>query len=317
MKRIQILLSAYNGEAHIRDQLDSYTRLDCFDEVKVLIRDDGSTDGTRAILAEYAEKYGFEVIEGENIGLNASMHALVQRCDLECDYFAFSDQDDVWLPDKLSRARDTLDKMSGECEAGTPLLYCACSSVTDADLNITGHTLIPKRKLSFYNAMIQNVCVGHTQVASKELIKLLRLHFSKDIYVFDSWVYLVASAFGRVHYDKKPTTLYRQHGSNTIGYKSGFANFLMRVKRLKKGKSRYYSCQLRAFYDCYGDMLPAEIKKEVEKYFSKQKGPFKRLGYIFTTKMYRQTRSEGVVFRLMYLFGKYNLKNESTKESNK
>ena len=309
-EKIQILLSTYNGEAYLRQQLDSYVNLDGFDKVKVLIRDDGSSDGSVDIIKEYVEKYGFELIEGENIGLNASLHALCEASDPECKYFAFSDQDDVWLPDKLSRAREALDALDNS----VPNLYAASSSLTDVELNVTGHTLIPKRPLTFYNAMIQNVCVGHTQVCNRALIEILRQQYSDDIYVHDSWTYLVASAFGKVIYDDKQTTLYRQHGNNAIGYKSGFSNFVMRLKRLKLNKSRCYSYQLKAFYDCYGKELDSELSSEVERYFAKQRGFFKRLGYIMTTKMYRQTKIEGIVFRMMYLFGKYNLKNNSKKE---
>lgn len=308
--KIQILLSTYNGEAYLRDQLDSYTQLEGFEDIKVLIRDDGSQDGTVAIIKEYVEKYGFELIEGENVGLNASLHALVLASDPECKYFAFSDQDDFWLPDKLSRARAYLDGLDNSM----PNLYSACSTLTDAELKPIGHTLIPKRPLTFYNAMIQNVCVGHTQVCNRALIDILAKEFSEDIYVHDSWTYLTATAFGTSYYDKRQTTLYRQHGSNVIGYKSGISSIFMRLKRLRSGKSRCYSYQLKAFYDCYGDALSADLRAEVEKYFSRQRGFFKRLGYILTTKMYRQTRIEGIVFRLMYLFGRYNLKNTKNKE---
>ena len=307
MKKIQILLSTYNGEKHVREQLESYVNLDNFEDVKVLIRDDGSTDGTREILNEYKQRYGFEIIEGENIGLNASMHYLVQSCDLSCKYFSFSDQDDVWLPDKLSRAVEMLDSLDGS----VPCLYSACSSITNDALEIKGKTLVPKRKLSFYNSMIQNVCVGHTQVCNVELIKLLREHFSDDIYVHDSWVYTVATAFGMAVYDKARITLYRQHGNNAIGYDvSPFKNFIKRLKRLKSGKSRRYSYQLRAFYDLYGEKIPEEYRTEMDKYFKKQKSFFTRLGYTLTTKMYRQTWTENIVFRFMYLFGRYNLRKE-------
>jgi glycosyltransferase involved in cell wall biosynthesis len=308
VKKIQILLSTYNGEAHLREQLDSYLALNGFESVKVLIRDDGSTDGTLDILHEYVDKHGFELIEGENVGLNASMHQLVQACDLECDYFSFSDQDDVWLPDKLERASDALDKEDGSI----PLLYSACSTITDDSLAPKGHTLIAKRPLSFYNSMIQNACIGHTQVCNRELIKLLRMHFSDDIYVHDSWVYTVATAFGKAIFDPTCVALYRQHTNNVIGYEtSKLKNFMKRLKRLRTGKSRRYSYQLRAFCDLYGDMIPDEYMRECKKYFEKQRNFFTRLGYIMTTKMYRQTRLEGVIFRLMYLFGKYNLKNKS------
>ena len=312
MKKIQILLSTYNGEAHLREQLDSYTKLSNFEDIKVLIRDDGSTDSTRQILKEYSEKYGFKIIEGENIGLNASMHELICACDLECKYFSFSDQDDVWLPNKLERAVDMLDKL----DDSEPNLYAACSSITNDSLKVMGKTLYPKRPLTFYNAMIQNVCVGHTQVCNRELIKLLRPCFSKDIYVNDSWIYTLATAIGHVVYDPQPTTLYRQHGNNVIGYESSKLKLLMkRLRRLRTGQSRRYSYQLKAFCELYGGIIPSKYLNEANKYFCKQKNFFTRLGYIFTTKMYRQTKLEGIVFRFMYLFGKYNLKKE--KENSK
>ena len=306
-KTVQILLSTYNGERHIREQLDSFVALEGFDSVKVLIRDDGSTDSTREILSEYADKYGFEVFYGENIGLNASLHELVLRADTSCKYFSFSDQDDVWLPNKLTRALEWLDAQDNS----VPNLYSACSHITDDSLKIKGKTVVAKRPLTFYNAMIQNACVGHTQVCNLALLKLLMPYFSNDIDVHDSWVYLVATAFGRAHYDFERTTLYRQHGNNVLGYETNpIKNFFKRLHRIRTGKSRRYSYQLRAFYDLYGDAVPQEYRHEIERYFKNQKCFFTRLGYIFTTKMYRQTYSEGLVFRLMYLFGRYNFKKD-------
>lgn len=306
-KIIQILLSTYNGENHLREQLDSFVGLDNFDSVKVLIRDDGSTDSTKEILAEYAEKYGFEVFYGENIGLNASMHELVLRSDSSCKYFSFSDQDDVWLPHKLTRALEWLEAQDNS----VPNLYSACSYITDDSLKIKGRTVVAKRPLTFYNAMIQNACVGHTQVCNLALLELLRPCFSDDMDVHDSWVYLVATAFGNAYYDLERTTLYRQHSSNAIGYETNpIRNFFKRLHRIKTGKSRRYSYQLRAFCQLYGDAVPEEYRHEAWRYFKNQKCFLTRLGYIFTTKMYRQTFGEGIVFRLMYLFGRYNFKKE-------
>ena len=104
MKKIEILLSTYNGEKYLREQLDSFISLENYSDVKVLIRDDGSTDSTRAILEEYRIQHGFEVILGDNIGLNASMHLLMLAADRECEYFAFSDQDDSRWDKQVSLA---------------------------------------------------------------------------------------------------------------------------------------------------------------------------------------------------------------------
>lgn len=304
LKKIQILLSTYNGEQYISEQLDSYLSLDNYADVKVLVRDDGSTDTTREILERYRDAYGFEVIFGENIGLNASLHELLLRADRECEYFAFSDQDDVWLPNKLSRAVSALSEHSGEY-----VLYCACSTLVDEALQPTGHTLIPKKPPSFYNAMVQNVAIGHTQVFGRGILELLCREFSSDMVITDHWSYLLSSGVGEVIYDDCETTLYRQHGNNVIGYGHGFVSTLStRIKRVLKGKPKENTRQLTAFLLCYSDVIKEEYRAELEKFLSSQKNVFKRFVYFFKTRAYRQTALETLIFRLMYLFGRYKIK---------
>ena len=303
-KKIQILLSTYNGESFLREQLDSYLGLDNYGDVKVLVRDDGSTDSTLEILAEYEEKYGFEIIRGQNIGLNASMYALIEARDRNCEYFSFSDQDDVWLKDKLSRAVNALDN----ADSDIPTLYASCSNLTDEELNITGHTLIPKKKLSFYNAMVQNVCPGHSEVCNRSLAEIIERSFSDKIMIFDYWVYLIASAFGGVIFDSNPTTLYRQHRTNAIGCEHSRLKILKtRVARVKTRQSAKNALQLKALYDIHKDTLPEEYKHEIEEFFSSQKGLLPRLKYLTHSRAYRQTGIETLIFKLMYLFGRYDI----------
>ena len=306
-KKIQILLSTYNGESYLRDQLDSFLSLENYDDVKVLIRDDGSTDTTPQILHEYRKKYGFEVIEGQNIGLNRSMYELLQHRDKECAYYSFSDQDDVWQKDKLSRGIALLQKL----DSSTPALYAACSHLTDTELNIQGHTFIPKRRLSFYNAMIQNVCPGHSQICNKAFMDVFSEKYSDGILVFDYWSYLIASAIGTVVFDPTPTTLYRQHKSNAIGCEHSRLKVLkIRMARVKSKVSAENARQLKSMYDVCSDVLPTEYKNEVERFFKGQKNFFTRIGYLLKSKAYRQTPIETLIFRFMYLFGRYNLSDK-------
>ena len=303
MKKIQILLSTYNGERHLREQLDSFVNLDNFSEVKVLIRDDGSSDTTASMLREYSEKYGFEIILGENLGLNRSLYELLLLADRECDFFAFADQDDVWLPDKLSRACVALSKFP----ADEPTLYAASSYLTDEALNITGHTLIPKRT-DFFNAMVQNVCIGHTQVFNRAQLELLSSAFTDKMMIMDYWSYLSAAAFGRIIYDQKQTTLYRQHGNNVIGYSNSFFGTLKtRIRRVKTKKSIGNALQLKAFSEIFSERLDQKQKKEISRFFKKQKNFFTRFSYFFTARAYRQTFVETLIFKFMYLFGRYNI----------
>lgn len=303
MKKIQILLSTFNGEKHLCEQLDSFVNLDNYSEVKVLIRDDGSSDLTAEILKEYSEKYGFEVLFGENVGLNRSLFQLLQKADRSCEYFSFADQDDVWLADKLSRADASLSQIPSD----TPALYAACSSLTDDELNITGRTFIPKRT-SFYNAMVQNVCIGHTQVFNRAHLELLSSSYTDDMMIMDYWSYLLASCFGEIIYDKKPTTLYRQHSNNVIGYSNSFFRTLgIRMKRVRTKKSVKNAAQLKAFLDIFEERIPQEYRDETERFFKKQKSFFTRLGYVFSTRAYRQTFLETLIFKFMYLLGRYNI----------
>ena len=311
--KIQILLSTYNGEKYLRPQLDSYLALTGVDELKVLIRDDGSTDGTLSILREYRDKYGFTVIEGENLGLNRRMYALVAARDKDCAFYAVSDQDDVWLPHKLSRAVEFVSESGSEM----PILYAGTSYLVDEELAVKGRTHTPRKPLNFYNAMVENMCIGHTLVMNRALMDIYSSGYSEGIFVFDYWAYLLASSVGKVIFDKEPGTYYRQHGSNVIGYKASRIWMLkVRIKRVFTGKSYYNARQLSAFLETYGELIHEDHKKEACRFFAMQRSFFTRLGYIFITKAFRQGRGEGVIFRLMYLLGKYNFKKTSTKESN-
>ena len=302
--KIQILLSTYNGEKYIREQLDSYIALENYENVSVLIRDDGSTDKTLEILNEYREKHGFEVIFGENIGFNASMYEIMKHRDRECDYYAFSDQDDVWLKDKLVRA---IDKLSCE-DKSVPLMYAACSYLTDESLNITGCTLVPKKSLGFYNAMVQNVCPGHSQVINRALMDILSELYSDKIMVLDYWTYLLAGAVGRVVFEKTPSTLYRQHKTNAIGCEHSRLKVLKnRISRVRTKKSVLNAMQLKSMCEMAKDLIPEKYAVEAERFYKCQKNFFTRLSYVFSSKAYRQTAVETLIFKLMYLFGRYNI----------
>ena len=118
-KKTQILLSTYNGEKYLHEQLDSFLSLDGYENIRVLIRDDGSHDGTVSILKKYRDQYGFELILGDNLGVNRSVFELLKSADLSCDMFALSDQDDVWLPHKINSALQALSTY----DSGIPMLF--------------------------------------------------------------------------------------------------------------------------------------------------------------------------------------------------
>lgn len=301
-KCIQILLSTYNGEKYLKQQLDSFVSQDRFSDIKVLIRDDGSTDGTLDILREYSDKYGFEVIEGHNVGVNESMCRLFSVCDMTCQYFALSDQDDVWLPNKISEAVKALSDDKENCA-----LFASVSRITDSELKPFGLSTAAKRGVSFYNAVIENVCPGHTQVFNRALMSELRSVSAEDVSVIDHWIYLLAGAIGKVYFSGSPTVLHRQHGKNAVGYQTNpIKKFFTRIRRLDFKKPDRVTLQLNYFLKRYENRILKEYSDEAKRFINSTRF-FSRLKYSFTTKLYRQSFMDNIFFRMMFCLGKYHL----------
>ena len=305
-KRVQILLSTYNGEKYLQEQLNSYIEQTYFDHIKVLVRDDGSTDQTPDILREYANQYGFEVLFGENIGINASYHELLRVSDASFDYYAFSDQDDVWLPNKIELALSQLDLI----EDGTPALFFSLSQISDENLKAISTSQFPVQGISFYNAMVQNVAPGHTQVFNHELRRLLLKTDCSDAHVLDWWTYLLACGVGMVCFEPHCTVLHRQHSHNMVGYElNPFKKFFVRLKRVRSKEAIAISKQLLGFQHAYSSILPEEYRKEVSDFLEMQSSIFSRFSYLSHAQIFRQTMVDNILVRLLYLLGKYNLKD--------
>jgi len=306
MKDIQILLSTYNGAKYLSEQLKSYTELEGYHNIKILIRDDGSTDGTCDILHEYRDREHFEIILGEHLGINASYKELLRRSDPDCRYFAFSDQDDIWLSNKLILAETALER----CDDRIPLLFASRSRLVDKDLVPIGETLSLRHPPSFYNAMVQNVCPGHTQVFNRKLRTLLLQSSLSKAYVLDWWVYLIASGTGKVIFSDTCTVLHRQHLQNAVGYQTNpFRLFCTRIKRLRSGEAARLTSQLEGISECYGSILSKEYNVELNHFLDSQKTVSKRLYYALTGRVFRQTLCETALVRLLYACGKYRLKD--------
>lgn len=304
-KKIQILLSTYNGERYLRQQLDSYLALKGGFDLCVLIRDDGSTDGTRQILREYASQYGFKVIEGSNLGVNRSILSLLQMADDTCDYFALSDQDDVWLPEKLEIAVSLMEREAAETSS-LPLLFASCSMVSTERLEPVCPTLKPSRGVNFWNAAVQNVAPGHTQVFNRALFQKLRSTVPDSVLVIDWWIYLAAAGLGKVLFVPDVTVLHRQHGDNAVGYQiNPWKRFFRRLRQLRAGKGNAIALQLQAFLKCYGKEMREPERNETEDFLYSQNSFFSRWRYLFHCRFYRQSRWDTLAFRLLYLLGKY------------
>lgn len=308
MKTIQVLMSTYNGEKYIREQLDSILAQDCeqlgLAKVHVLIRDDGSSDKTTEILKQYNQQYPQKIAwyQGGNKGVIKSFFdALMQSSD-EADYYAFADQDDSWMADKLSSGIRQLDAAG---DKDKPNLYCGKPRLTDGQLrDLDSQIKRPPMRPSFANALIENVVMGATIVMNPVLRNMVRNDIPEYTTMHDWWFYLVASCFGNVIYDETPHIRYRQHGANEVGQNASYrAELVARLRRFKGNRGKI-SRQLEEFLRIYGARGGENIRLAQELLESRSSFR-KRWKLVRRKQIYRQRKNDDRIFRLILLSGSF------------
>lgn len=294
-KKVQILLSTYNGEQFLKEQLDSILRQD-YPYISILIRDDGSIDNTINIIQEYCNKYkNIKYYQGKNVGVVGSFFDLIDMIDRECEYIAFCDQDDIWLPNKISRAVEILECMSTEVK-----LYCSNFFLIDKNKHLYKKQKLQGKNPSFENAIIENICTGCTAVVSIKLIDYLKNIEYKKIIMHDWWFYLVATCFGEAYFDKKPQILYRQHENNIIGASNNFV--LKNIKRIKIFKKNELHNQVSYFYKCYIDIIQDEYKRSIELFLNYKTNLNNKLQLLLSKSIKRQNKIDNIIFKVLFLF---------------
>lgn len=298
---VTILLSTYNGEKYLKEQLDSLYN-QTYENFKIIVRDDKSTDSSIAILKSYDLKI---MPSRDNLGAKGSFSALldyaVQNSDAE--YFMFCDQDDVWEKDKIEK---TVTKM--QClEKGytnKPLLVHSDLMVVDKDLNIINNSFWSYEKIdptinSFNRLLIQNTITGCTMMVNRKLAELSN-PIPFEVIMHDSWLGLVASYFGKISVINESTILYRQHSLNSVGTK-GFGVQYILNKLLQKNVLLKNSLQAKAFLDRYRDMLDNNTVKMLEDFSTiESKSFWQRRKILLKHKLLKQgfIRNIGILVKI-------------------
>ena len=244
MKKLLILLSTYNGEKYLSELLDSVFN-QTYKSIDLLVRDDGSTDDTLFLLKKYSEKYSIRIIEGKNIGAAESFFDLIKSADNTYKYYAFCDQDDVWLPEKIEAAVSKLEEVKNDC----PNLYYSGQILVDDKLNkISNHHLDNTR--SYKANFIFNQMAGCTAVLNNALFRLLKAYKPNNVYMHDAWCYKVCvTCNGNVIVDDKEYILYRQHGNNTVGLSKSIHGKMSLLKSHLNNSPSSYARELLEGYD--------------------------------------------------------------------
>lgn len=294
---VDVLLSTYNGTKYLPELLDSVWAQD-YPDVSLSIRDDGSTDGATPALVEelLAGRTKASLAAGPNLGAGNSFLTLLGSVKSDASYAAFCDQDDVWLPDKLSVAVKALEPFEG------PALYCAAVRLVGEDLSDIRVHRRCVRGPSFENALVENIATGCTIVLNRPAIDLLTSRFPKDFLMHDAWCYLVVAGCGYVVYDPQPRVLYRLHRSNTIGVgRTLWAEWAGRLRRqVAEGHHRVLTRQAEEMRRLYGYDLRPIAGRALEEFLRAQSPLTRRLGYALKGAAHRQHRLDDVIYRSLY-----------------
>ena len=252
MEKVIVLLSTYNGERYLTEQLESLVAQKDVD-VEILVRDDGSKDATVAMLDEWQEKGALSWYTSANLGPGKSFIHLLQTA-APGNYYAFCDQDDVWLPEKLSVTMDKMRAVEAE-NPGKPVIIHTDMNVVDESLNIIHDSfwrssgLRPDILRTFPYLCTCNSVNGCTIVmnsVARELI--LEKYVEHDIIIHDVISALtVAYHGGIIDYVETPTVLYRQHSTNVVGAMEYSKARAIKERLLSIGK--VFSNNVRLFKD--------------------------------------------------------------------
>lgn len=212
-KKLAVLMSTYNGEEYIREQIDSILKQETDFEFELLVRDDGSTDSTKEILQEYADNKKLKWFSGENLKPAKSFMSLIKAAQ-GYDYYAFADQDDIWHSDKLQYA------VSAICDCDGPALSFANAKLVDSNGIYLGRNVYKHEPCTDYYSLVCGASVlGCTVVFNSELAKLVQDNpLPENLVMHDAYMSILCALFdGKIVYDKEAHMDYRQHGKNVVG----------------------------------------------------------------------------------------------------
>jgi len=303
--KVAILLCTYHGEHYLANQLDSFL-MQSHSNWEVWVSDDGSKDNTCAILSAYQKKFGGDRLSinfGPSEGFAANFLSLTSRPDIVADYYAYSDQDDIWEPDHLTRALEWLKSVP----AGTPALYSSRTRYISEDgLNLGFSTLFNKPP-SFRNALVQSIAGANTMVFNQVAHQLLaKTPDQLNIVSHDWWAYMLLSGCGgQVFYDPYPGVRYRQHGNNMAGQNTTVLAKFHRLKGLFAGRFKAWNQDNLNALNEISSLLTHENRKVLSLFGRARHGTiFSRVYNLFRSGVYRQTFAGNAGLLLAAVLGK-------------
>lgn len=289
-QKVAILLCTHQGQRFLAQQLASF-EYQTHTEWELWASDDRSEDGTVEILQAFKKKFPntkVTIVEGPTDGFVSNFLSLACNRNIDSDYFAFADQDDIWKPDKLKRTLQWMQSIP----ASESALYCSRTELIDCSGRHIGYSPLFKKSPSFRNALTQNIGGGNTMVFNSAARSLLMIAGEQvNVASHDWWTYQVVSgAGGHVYYDQHPSLLYRQHDQNIIGMNTSWVARLKRIRMLLKGRFQVWNEQNISALLKLKNILTTENQITLESFIQCRKShPLKKIYLLRKCRIYRQT----------------------------
>ena len=298
--KIAVLMSTYNGEQYIAEQIDSILAQEGDFDLELHIRDDGSKDGTINILSRYEEEGKLRWYNNENLGPAKSFMDLIFSCG-EYDVYSLADQDDYWEKDKLAKAVKSIG------EKTSPALYFSNAMLVDSRLESLGSVVYKKSpKIDFKTVSCAGGLLGCTMVFNNALATLLRDKGMPEIMVMhDFYIAQVCLCFdGDIVYDDACSMKYRQHGGNVVGVSYGlWGKIKSRFSEITTKQRVSIASQAKSILKLYGEDMSKEKKQWLDSVAEYRKNIFTRIKLAFSFKTRYINFNMGLKNRLSILFG--------------
>ncbi|WP_322418467.1 glycosyltransferase family 2 protein [Mesorhizobium huakuii] len=303
--RIAVLMGTKDGAAFIDEQLQSLLA-QSHPLIDLWISDDGSVDGTVPIIEAWKSRWTkgrVTLVEGPRLGFAANFRSMILDRRIDADFYAFSDQDDVWEPDRLESAIRWMHAFGAEI----PLMFCSRTATMTETGSLAGHSPLFRRPPSFRNALVQSIAGGNTILLNRTARDLLARASARTGFVsHDWWAYLVVTgAGGVVHYDPRPLVRYRQHAANLVGANVSWAARVSRLGRLFKGEFADWTDLNLAGLAVNRDLLTPDAVACLDLFASGRQGSlFQRLRTLPASGVYRQTLPGTLGLYLAFVLGR-------------
>lgn len=269
-EKVHIVLATYNGERFLREQMDSVLA-QTYENITVEVCDDGSTDGTVAMIREYvAQDDRVKLhVNPQNLGYVKNFLEGVKRC--QAPYVMLCDQDDIWQSDKVEKTLRAMQEAEKNMVQKPVLIFTDAvnfNSETGEELGFFHETShLDVKKVDTAHLFMENKCIGCTMMMNRAITPYLE-ELPEEIRVHDWWLALICSHFGAIQYVPEATLCYRQHEGNQIGgssYTGYLKKRLAHIREQRKALLQTYR-QGAAFVRVFGERMDRQQRLVADKF---------------------------------------------------